>query len=255
MDLWISGHTHAYTHTHIHTHKCWVLGRCGCEACVCIWESVCAYACVRMRVRACVCVCVSPGRPCSALKHRLVSSTITGPSISFAAIRHFSLLISSGSPCAQVCTPFVRTLRVSVLHAAAAAHGAWIAAGCLAFGLWSAAEQSCRALACSSGRSSAADASSKGSAAPFCRMAVTCARTPADTHCRCLLSALLCHRVLSGRCARRGEQGTECAAHLFELLLVACREEDAGRVGRHRDGSERWRARPQASEQVYSASS
>jgi hypothetical protein len=33
-----------------------------------------------------------PGRPPSALKHRLVSSTMTAPDTSFAAIRHFSFL-------------------------------------------------------------------------------------------------------------------------------------------------------------------
>jgi len=39
-----------------------------------------------------------PGRPFKALKQRLVSSTMTAPLIVLAAIRHFSLLISSASP-------------------------------------------------------------------------------------------------------------------------------------------------------------
>lgn len=43
----------------------------------------------------------TPGRPPRALKHRLVSSTMTGPLTIPAAILHFSLDTSSGSPCSS----------------------------------------------------------------------------------------------------------------------------------------------------------
>ena len=50
-----------------------------------------------------------PGRPPNALKHRLVSSTRTGPLTNFDARRHFSIDTSIGSPCNSGRSNFIET--------------------------------------------------------------------------------------------------------------------------------------------------